>query len=378
MTCLCDMTSLFDANAASAAVRLCVFAAFAVAALSKFATPLQTGHALREFGVPAQWAGVCSGVLAVTELTVATGLALPWTVRIAAAAALALLGAFTTVIGVNLLLGNRPRCACFGGFRPVPIGVGTVLRNLMLVAATVFVLASAPQHGFGHSSLGLVDLADGSLIFPASLAVLFALVGLTLIQRFRENSSAFSLATEPSAQNRPLLRSARSSGLAMGSVAPDFELPLLSGGVANSKCLVRGQQSAVLVFASPTCGQCAAVLPAVAKLQDQAGERLKVLVISSGDATLSRRMLSDCAIKMVAVDASGRLARLFRISGAPSAVLIGPDGTIAREAVGGAQAVMNLLAQLATTLARPAAEHRGSSGEKISASMFAAQREPAI
>jgi hypothetical protein len=94
---------------------------------------------------------------------------------------------------------------------------------------------------------------------------------------------------------------------------------------------------------------CATLLPAVAKLQEDAGEHLRAAVISSGDLESSRRMFGGCAIKIAATDDKGQAARLFRIPGIPSAVLIGPERTIASETVVGAQAVMNLLNQLART-----------------------------
>lgn len=48
-----------------------------------------------------------------------------------------LLAAFTVVIVSNLHRGHRPVCACFGAWRPAPLGWKHVARNLALMGLTV-------------------------------------------------------------------------------------------------------------------------------------------------------------------------------------------------------------------------------------------------
>lgn len=57
--------------------------------------------------------------------------------------ALVLLFAFTGVIVVNLLRGNRPACACFGVRAGTPISWWTVARNAALIALIVAALLAA-------------------------------------------------------------------------------------------------------------------------------------------------------------------------------------------------------------------------------------------
>ncbi len=75
-------------------------------------------------------------------------------------------------------------------------------------------------------------------------------------------------------------------------------------------------------------------------------------VIFSGTPESSRRILSGYAIEIAAFDHKGQAARMFRLAGVPSAVLIGPGGTIASETVVGLLAVKNLLAQHVKAQAR--------------------------
>jgi uncharacterized membrane protein YphA (DoxX/SURF4 family) len=51
--------------------------------------------------------------------------------------AVALLGAFTVLIGVRLAQGRRPPCACFGRLSGRRIGPGTLVRNGVLIALGV-------------------------------------------------------------------------------------------------------------------------------------------------------------------------------------------------------------------------------------------------
>ena len=61
-----------------------------------------------------------------------------------AAAALAglVLLAFTGLLIVNLARGRRPPCACFGASSRRPIGPGSLVRNLVLLALAVIALVA--------------------------------------------------------------------------------------------------------------------------------------------------------------------------------------------------------------------------------------------
>jgi hypothetical protein len=51
-----------------------------------------------------------------------------------ALAVAALLTAFTVLLTVRLVEGRRPPCACFGGLSTRPVGPGSVVRNVVLIA----------------------------------------------------------------------------------------------------------------------------------------------------------------------------------------------------------------------------------------------------
>jgi len=118
-------------------------AIFVVAAVSKLADRRGVAEAAGGLGVPPAMVGPVAVLLPVVELAVAA--MLPWsaTAVAGAAAALFLLVLFTCLVVLNLSRGTRPACHCFGQVGDAPIGVGTVVRNLVLMAMAVVVLVTA-------------------------------------------------------------------------------------------------------------------------------------------------------------------------------------------------------------------------------------------
>lgn len=121
----------------------------------------------RAFGAPPQaaavlpWAEVGVGALLVT------GVGLPWT----ALAAAAMVATFTVMVALRLVLGQPAPCGCFGETSPRPVGLDTLARNCVLLAAA---LAAAVADG---RPAGPVSLALGVLGAAAFLAAARARAG---------------------------------------------------------------------------------------------------------------------------------------------------------------------------------------------------------
>lgn len=98
------------------------------------------------------WAEVGVGALLVT------GAGLPWT----ALAAAGLVTAFTALVALRLLLGQAVPCGCFGETSPRPVGLDTLVRNLVLLAATAAAVLTGTRPG-GPASV--VAGAMGAAVF---------------------------------------------------------------------------------------------------------------------------------------------------------------------------------------------------------------------
>lgn len=71
------------------------------------------------------------------EILVGATLAARVMPMVSGSAALVVLAAFTLLILSNLSRGHRPVCACFGAWRPAPLGWKHVARNVILMGLTV-------------------------------------------------------------------------------------------------------------------------------------------------------------------------------------------------------------------------------------------------
>ncbi|RUL85002.1 TlpA family protein disulfide reductase [Tautonia sociabilis] len=136
----------------------------------------------------------------------------------------------------------------------------------------------------------------------------------------------------------------------VGRPAPQFTVPLLGDdGLGEEIRAVDLEGKVVLVnFWATWCGPCLKELPEVAGLIDsfagaEAADDLRILCVSIDEAAdepeeLAQELLvflgrNELALRRppmaeVALDASGAMARAFGVTGIPTSVLIGRDGTI--------------------------------------------------
>ena len=103
------------------------------------------------FGAPAGVARALPWVELVLGGLVAAGVGLPWS----ALAAAGMLAAFTVAVGARLARGDAVPCGCFGETSPEPVGLDTVVRNLLLVALALVGAATDRSGGsVGAAALG--------------------------------------------------------------------------------------------------------------------------------------------------------------------------------------------------------------------------------
>jgi uncharacterized membrane protein YphA (DoxX/SURF4 family) len=93
-----------------------------------------------DFGLPYSLARPIGTFLPGLELAIAVGLLVSPTSWWAALVALGLLGAVTLAVGLNMAVGRRPDCRCFGPLHVASIGWRTLTRNVLLMAVAGGVL----------------------------------------------------------------------------------------------------------------------------------------------------------------------------------------------------------------------------------------------
>ena len=283
--------------------RVLLAAVFAVAAFSKLADRAGTRAAVVAFGAPRLLAGPIGLLLPIAELAVA-GLLLPdATARTGAFGAIGLLVLFSAAIAVSLARGRTPDCHCFGQLHSSPAGGMTLARNAALAALAGFVLV-------GTLTFAIVA-AGAALAAAVALAFLELLrsYGRVLVRVERVERALVDAGIDLDVDGLELVQVGPEVGLAPGTPAP----------AALDDQLARGLPL-LLVFTSPGCGPCEALLPRVSEWGRDHADRLTVAVRSDDD-----------------------LYDAFEVHGTPSAVLVAPDGTIDSWVASGGDAIEALV-----------------------------------
>jgi peroxiredoxin len=347
--------------------RLLLAVLFFVAGIGKlFGGFANSRKALADFGVP-QWLVVPSSiVLPWVELSTA-GLLFPASsTRIGAVSALALLLIFNAAIAGNLALGRTPNCNCFGQLHSAPIGWRTLARNGVLIVLAGGIAWQA-QHKQIPSLLQVIEGFNGKEISVA-VVILLAFVAisveaLVLLQFFQQNGrlllriealeaklGAAKLAA-PAVAPVPV----PPRGLPIGSRAPSFELPNLSGGTATLERLLSADKPLVLIFSHPNCGPCNALMPDIAGWQNTLARDLNIVVVSEGRLDTNREKAAEHGVGNVLVEKKPKLAEQYHAYGTPTAVVVRSDGMIGSPAISGADAIRQLVMNKAWTEAGLAA-----------------------
>ncbi len=130
--------------------------------------------------------------------------------------------------------------------------------------------------------------------------------------------------------------------LGIGSQAPDFELPTLSGGDVTLGAF--SGRKRVLIFFNPGCGYCGQMASDLATLPvDGRDGRPMPIVISGGDREANQRLVREHGIRaLVLLQRGNEVGELYRTAGTPTGYLVDEEGRIASEMAIGAQALLAL------------------------------------
>jgi peroxiredoxin len=335
---------------------------------------------LKGFGVPENIALPGAVALPLVEIAVAILLLPVDTAWYGALAALVLLLAFVGGIGYNMSIGRTPDCHCFGSLHSEPAGWSTLIRNGVLAAVAIFVVASGPDDA-GHSLVGWIgDLSTAEIVLSIlSIVALLAIAGEAwlLVHLLGQNGRVLlrldamesmlaeggmavpAAAAEAAPQAPP-------AGLPEGSPAPAFRLEGIHGETMTLDALRAAGKPVMLVFSDPSCGPCNALLPDLSKWQREHSPRLTFAVISRGDADKNRAKFADQGLSHVLLQKDREVSDTYKAYGTPTAVIVKPDGTIGSPVAGGAEAIRQLLGRTTGTIplnaVPPVNQNGGSNG----------------
>ncbi len=345
-------------DAALSLVRILVAAVFGVAGLAKLIDRQGSRRALVEFGVPERLAPPVALLLPIVELTIAASLLFRGTAPLGSLAAFVLLAIFAVAIGVNLTLGRKPECHCFGQLSSSPANWSTLLRNVALLCAAGF----AAWIGRTSQSPGplewLVSLMAPDrwptlvLLLLLMVVLLGAWFGAILFRQY----GRLLLRVEALERQLATGSAVLAQGLLVGTQAPDFALDDLTGRRFTLAGLRASARPVLLLFTDPNCGPCRHLLPEIARWQHDHADRFTLALVSRLDRKANLPAADEHHIERVLLQLDSEVARQYQAAGTPSAVLVSPDGAIASRLATGADAIRQLVTRTVEESAKSTTE----------------------
>jgi len=337
--------------------RLVLTAVFIVSGVAKLADLPGSRKATAGFGVPSRFVPAGAVMLPIAELLVAIVLIFTATAFWGALGALVLLILFIGVVGINLARGRTPDCHCFGQLHSTPIGWSTIARNLVLGALAGFILAGGRDKAGASAFSWLTELSGRDVVFLIGALVFVGVVvisGWVVINLMEQNGRLLTrleaieqslttgapLAVVPAVEPTPAAR----LGLEVGTVAPAFALPDLTGAVTSLKSLRSAVAPTLLLFTDPGCGPCNRMMPEVGRWQRELSKQLNVVVVSRGTQEANLAKSSEHGITQILLQDQREVAQAYGAHRTPAAIIVLSDGTIGTPLAGGVEAIRALVA----------------------------------
>ena len=388
--------------------RLLLSAVFLLAGVAKIGDAKGAIQALKDFGIPARLAPPLSLLLLAGEILVGVALiplAFAW---YGACGALALFCIFLLAIGIAMARGRNPDCHCFGKLHSSPIGWQTLVRNGILGALAGWLISRGPLQvgpslwahfaSAGENERKLFICAGCVMCFlffravrgkaapqpESSVSESTAFEGLfNWMEDAPEVEPAAAAApASPAAQGPaptpasvnpmppkaapapgkapapapvrkvqppdPALREVlqAGTGLPVGTPAPEFTMPNLIGQSRSLRSIRQEGKTVCLVFASPYCDPCKALLPYLGRWIHEHERWLNIVMISRGAATQNLAKLNGFDASRVLLQHEFELSNAYGVRSTPAAVLISPDGRIQSEPAVGKEDIQRLIASM--------------------------------
>jgi peroxiredoxin/uncharacterized membrane protein YphA (DoxX/SURF4 family) len=335
--------------------RLLLIGIFVTAAVMKLSDRTGSRRAIIDFGLPSSIATVLGYLLPFVELAVASLLLIDVYAWWGALSGLVLLLLFSIAIGINLILGRKPNCHCFGQLHSSAVDWKVLLRNGFLAVIATFIVIQGPGSAHQSNIIGwLGALRDDQLewlIIGTTMSGIAIIISYFLIHLRKENrrltarlDALESKFTDSNNSDGILEPSLLSSDLQVGFMSPAFTLMGTDGKTYTLNSLCNHGKPVMLVFTDPNCGPCNALLPQIGQWQKIHDQVLTISIISQRSSEVNLENATKYSLENVLLQQDREASQLYGAYGTPSAILIYPDGTIASSLVKGAEQISKLLA----------------------------------
>jgi hypothetical protein len=203
---------------------------------------------------------------------------------------------FGWAVSTAMVRGQRFSCHCFGTWKPLRVGVGLLIVDLVLLSVASFVLLNAHLPGN--------DAALPQLAAIASITLVAGLALQSLRVRWRPRHAT------------------RAASLPVGTAAPRFVVTALGERHWDANVLYR--DTTLLLFVAPACKPCSRALRSLRETL-RGLPPLEALIIGPPDEVRTRQLAQRYELQLqhvISGESARQLRRLFDIRAVPCAVLI--------------------------------------------------------
>ncbi|HQY67353.1 MAG TPA: redoxin domain-containing protein [Pyrinomonadaceae bacterium] len=328
-------------------VRLVLSAVFGIAGVAKLVDPEGSRKAMLGFGLPTFAAGPAAIFLPILEIAIAFSLMFVDTSWPGAIAGSILLAMFLAGMIYQLIKGNAPDCHCFGQLHSEPVGISSLVRNVVLFALALWlVIGGAKAQGMDLANVGTSTL----VVFfgTAILAMMVAIIG-----RQSQHSAAQTalmrriemvelMAGEGGTVDRKHAGSP-SDGLPMGAFVPDMPLEDSRGQIISTRSVVSEGLPTILFFISPACSPCKALLPRMNEWATDLSDKIKIAFVSSGAIAVNSEIFGELNGRTMLRQKDREFADSMNARWTPSAIFIDRHGKVASHVAAGDTAIAELV-----------------------------------
>ncbi len=326
-------------------LRVILAGVFTLAAIGKLLDRKGSEKALKEFEVPEPLIKPVAAGLPWVEIAVAAAFLFLATSWYASLAALLLLGSFTVGMLVQYAKGNAPDCHCFGQIHSEPVGIGSIIRNLVLAVPAVILAVSGLSSqgidlvsaGGGQGSGNIMQIVIGAVVLALLTAAVFMLRKIieqqSLILRRIEILEV--LTGEDREVSRDAAVGSLHAGLPIGSPVPVIELTDSAGARTSSREVVHAGRPSLFLFVGANCHPCESLIPDIREWVSEFEDSLDFVLISSGGLEENLSKFGEENVERLFIQKDRTAADLLGAMWTPTAILIDSKGAIvSRNAVG--------------------------------------------
>jgi len=352
------------------ASRFLLAVVFLTAGLSKFLDPQGTRTALRDFGIPNAVAPAFVMMLLAAEIGVALLFFTTTLVWYAAWGAAGLLTIFVLAVLIAMIRGRHPDCHCFGQIHSEPAGWPIVLRNLVFGASAAALINAGPAwhavnlidwfNGLGPSASKFAAVGAGAVCLGIFVMARRVKPRVAEVENAEIDEERWEWGDQPAsppaprpkpapptpvsqADPEPVESTSTGNGLPIGTPAPYFDLPTLMGKRRTLASLRASGKDLLLVFVSPHCKPCMAVVPGVARWVKEQPAPPNYAIISRGTPEENETKLADFDPARVFLQKGMEVAQAYDSMLTPTALWIDASGRIRTEVATGGPAIRKLL-----------------------------------